>query len=363
MASNCVLLTGANGFLGSHIVGELQQRGATRIKCLVRADNHATASKRLQSAALKYRLDLRFQDLEVVAADLGKPRLGLNELAFQQLMEGVDRVVHAGACVNFTASAELMHRTNIEGTSLLLQLAQAKGVKRFIQISSLAVVNGLEWPDGQSVPEEPIATDQRQAVSAYATSKFGAEELCFRASVKGLELSVLRLPYLLASETRLGINTHGYLDLVLRAVLQLGASFDDDFRFHPLPVDRCARWVADVMEAATIPRVAHVLHPDAMRWQEWLTAAEGMGNTIEREPMEHWYKRLRQAAMESHHPHLLKAIAFLLLEPTHKCWMWMNAHRLYFVNEKLSTIVAEASESLQLSTSYKQAMLSELINR
>ena len=362
MRSSCgMLITGANGFFGCHLLKELQQRGVPRLRCLIRAEHRDQARRRLEQALKDFLLELNLDGIEVIAADLAKPGLGLSERERCELMVGVDSVVHAGACVNFTASAEQMMRTNVDATQTLLQLAEVGGVSRFIYISSLAVVNGLEWSPQDSVSETPLSLSGGKGLSHYARSKMGAEQCCFASAIKGVDVTVLRLPYLLASASTLALNRHGYLDVVLAAVLKLGSSFEDVFSLYPLPVDRCADWVARVVLATDVPPVMHVLHDTPMPWSDWLEAARAMGMTIALEPMEPWYSRLRQAAGRSHDRGLLEAIAFLKLDATHKRWIQMNAHRLQFENQNLRSCIPEAAAPLQLPMAYKQGVLQQLM--
>ncbi|MCP9808961.1 SDR family oxidoreductase [Cyanobium sp. HWJ4-Hawea] len=360
MTTTGMLITGANGFFGCHLIKELQSRGIEKLTCIVRAEDRHRAHQRLQAASQAHQLDLAIDTIEVIAADLSETDFGLGEREFRQLMAGIDSVVHTGACVNFTATADQMLRTNVEATTTLLDLARSANVRRFVHISSLAVVNGLSWPTAKPVPEVPIEDEPNQAISHYGRSKLGAERCCFEAAAKGLDVTVLRLPYLLASTSRLAINYHGYLDVVLRAVLHLEASFDDEFSLHHLPVDRCADWVATVTLAPSVPPVMHVVQPLSLPWRAWLDAAKAMGQPMALAPMEDWYKRLRQAAMVSHSSGLLEAIAFLRLEPTHKRWMHMNAHDLQFENQQLSTLVPEAENHLTLPETYLQGVIRQL---
>jgi len=78
------------------------------------------------------------------------------------LLEGIDTLVHADACANFTASPEQLLRTIASGTTQLLEMERAAGLRRFLQVSSLAVCNGLNLSDQQPVPEAPL-NDQPKA--------------------------------------------------------------------------------------------------------------------------------------------------------------------------------------------------------
>jgi nonribosomal peptide synthetase DhbF len=360
MANSGVLVTGANGFFGLHLLQELKQLGVAPLKAMVRAETVDGAWQRLKLAEQQYQLALERGDLEVVPCDLSRPGCGLSEQSRDHFLEGIDTLVHAGACVNFTASPEQLMRTNAGGTTQLLELARTAGIRRFLQVSSLAVCNGLNLSDQHPVPEAPLNDQPKAGLSSYGQSKLAAEQSCYRFVAKGLEVSVLRLPYLLASESSFALNPHGYLDVVLRATLSIGASFDDAFSLHALPVDLCARWVARMALTPEVPLVVHVVSDPPVQWRDWIDAASALGEPLRLEPMEQWYGRLRKAVAASRSPYLMAAIAFLSLENSHKRWMHVNAHRLSFANHKLCTLVPEAAIPLELSVDYRQTVLRQL---
>lgn len=360
MADSGVLVTGANGFFGLHLLQQLQQLGVAPLKALVRAETVYGAWQRLKLAEQQHQLALEREGLEVVPCDLFLPDCGLSEQSRDHLLEGTDTLVHAGACVNFTASPEQLLRTNAGGTTQLLAMASTAGIQRFLQVSSLAVCNGLNLSDLQPVPEAPLNDQPKAGLSGYGQSKLAAEQSCYRFAAEGLGASVLRLPYLLASESSFALNPHGYLDVVLRAALRIGASFDDAFSLHALPVDLCARWVARIVTAPEVPLVVHVVSDRPVQWRDWIDAASALGEPMRLEPMEQWYGRLRKTAAASRSPDLLAAIAFLSLETSHKRWMHVNAHRLPFANHNLCSLVPEAAKSLEFSMDYRQTVLRQL---
>ena len=148
--------------------------------------------------------------------------------------------------------------------------------------------------------------------------------------------------------------------MVLRAALRIGASFDDAFSLHALPVDLCARWMTRIVLAPEVPLVVQVVTDPPVQWRDWIDAASALGEPLRLEPMERWYGLLRKAAATSRSTDLLAAIAFLSLETSHKRWMHVNAHRLSFANKNLCSLVPEAARSLELSMDYRQAVLRQL---
>lgn len=109
--------------------------------------------------------------------------------------EGVDVVVHCAAALPLWEPDEIMS-TNVDGTRALLETAQAKGISRFIHISSTAVY-GI--PDHHPLVEE----DAMHGVGPYGESKVRAEEVCGEARLTGLCLPVLR-PKSFVGPERLG---------------------------------------------------------------------------------------------------------------------------------------------------------------
>ena len=117
--------------------------------------------------------------------------LDLHDHAF----DGVDVVVHCAAALPLETPEEI-HSTNVDGTRLLLETAEKKGIDRFIHTSSTAVY-GI--PDHHPLIEE----DPMHGVGPYGTSKVEAEHVCHKFRDRGMCLTVLR-PKSFVGPERLG---------------------------------------------------------------------------------------------------------------------------------------------------------------
>jgi len=153
-----VLVTGASGFLGSHIAERLV------------ADGH---SVRLLLRAASSREWLAFPH-EVILGDVTDPA------SLPGAVSGVDAIVHAAGLVKARSELEFA-QVNAEGTANLLRAieAHAPDIKRFVYVSSLAA-HGPS-PDGRP---RPLDAPPRP-VSAYGRSKLAAENLVRRSTVSG----------------------------------------------------------------------------------------------------------------------------------------------------------------------------------
>ena len=127
MTVKTAFVTGSTGLLGNNLVRALVAQG-TRVKALVRS-----AAKGEKQFA-----DLR--NVELIVGDLGQPE------SFASALEGCEVVFHTAAFFreNYAGGShwDTLHRINVEGTRKLLELAYAAGIRRFVQTSSIAVLNG-----------------------------------------------------------------------------------------------------------------------------------------------------------------------------------------------------------------------------
>ena len=107
-----VLLSGATGFLGAHLLHQLLGGTRARVHCLVRCDSAEGGALRLQEARATCGLDTddggaAFRSAVAggrvisVPADLAAEQLGMGEATWQHLVDTVDCVVHCGAVVNW----------------------------------------------------------------------------------------------------------------------------------------------------------------------------------------------------------------------------------------------------------------------
>lgn len=159
-----VLVTGATGFLGSHLTDVLLAEG-DEVRALVRPSS-----------------DVRRLERQGVERVLGSLETGEG---LEAALEGVDAVVHAAGLVK-ARRPEDFHEVNAEGTRRLLDAARRRPkLRRFVLVSSLEA-HGPSL-DGAPRPAE----DPCRPITHYGRSKVAAEELV-RAAAADLPVTVVR---------------------------------------------------------------------------------------------------------------------------------------------------------------------------
>ena len=162
-----VLVTGGNGFIGSHLVELLLSKGYA-VRCLVRKTSDLTWVKNL--------------DVEFVHGDL------FDHDALRKAVERVDYVYHS-AGITKAKTKEEYYRGNTTGTKNLLEVTRTynPSIKRFVHVSSQAAV-------GPSPSRTPITEDTpAHPITTYGRSKWQAEEECLKVS-NTLPATIVRPP-------------------------------------------------------------------------------------------------------------------------------------------------------------------------
>lgn len=156
------LVTGANGFTGSHLVKALEQRGGTVVG-LVRKTSDLSRLDHCQ--------------VRLVYGDI------TDRAALQTAMQGIDIVFHTAAYVELgLVDAAKMARINVEGTRSVLETAKAAGVAKLVYCSTIGIYGDTQ---GQTI-DETFQRQQQGFSSAYDSTKYQAQQWVDQFAAAGL---------------------------------------------------------------------------------------------------------------------------------------------------------------------------------
>src|SRR5262249_36359489 len=141
-----ILLTGATGFLGAHLLSALLRSTSARITALVRAADETAAFQRCRSALERHGLweDAVIKNLSVLKGDLSKPKLGVTPVLWKYLTHNIDSIVHCGAMVDLLRSYNEHRPHNVLGTIELIKLATTYFKKHLHYISTFSLFDVQE---------------------------------------------------------------------------------------------------------------------------------------------------------------------------------------------------------------------------
>lgn len=156
-------VTGATGFLGSHVARVLAEQGA-ELRLLVRPTSNL---KNLQGL-----------NAETVVGDLR------DAASLERAISGCDTVFHVAADYRlWVRDPDEMYRSNVEGTRAILEAARKQGVRRVVYTSSVATM-GFTSNGHPADEDSPVSL--ADMIGPYKRSKFMAEQIALEAGRNGM---------------------------------------------------------------------------------------------------------------------------------------------------------------------------------
>jgi nucleoside-diphosphate-sugar epimerase len=166
-----VLITGASGFLGIHLIKKLMSENI-RARVLIRKNSIHLGR-------------LRNLDVEIVQGDLSDPRV------IDQAVKGIKIIYHAGAAMNNSWYDH--EQATIVGTQNIIKSALAHGVERIVYVSTLAVYELNSLKDRSVVNEDTPYQKEPKKMGPYAYTKIEAEKILLKAyQESGLKVTIVR---------------------------------------------------------------------------------------------------------------------------------------------------------------------------
>ncbi|WP_426136629.1 amino acid adenylation domain-containing protein [Pseudomonas sp. PWP3-1b2] len=290
-----VIVTGANSFVGVHIVEALLAGGAQQVTCLVRERPGHSAMARFTQALQEYRLEyLDLSRVQVYAADISLPRLGLTCDVYDHLARSHGVLVHNAARVNHVMDYASLARDNVEPVLECLRLCETHCKKVFNFISTLSACSRID-AGGNILEASAAATLPLYIRNGYNLSKWVAERLLGRAIERGAWVNIHR-PGNITFDSRSGVCQphNNRLMLMLKGSLQLGQVPRLAVNFDLMPVDFFARFIGFHCGQFAVGRNVFNLHnPQPLSWEHYLDAFSHAGHRFERVSVAHWQKALR----------------------------------------------------------------------
>lgn len=308
---HCVLVTGATGSLGAHIVAALVQRpDINRVVCLNRLSMTDPVLRQQQSLELRgITLDAESQaKLTFLATDTSKPALGLTPATYRELVHTVTDIVHSAWPMSLTRPVKA-YESQFKVFRHLLDLAGAIVRHRpapfrlgFQFISSLAVVGNYALQTKNSlVPEQPT-TVESVPDTGYADAKLSCEYILRQTLHRHLDrfhATAVRIAQIAGSTYNGFWNPTEYIPFMIKTsqVLRLLPDLDGTLSWYP--VDQVAATLGELLlsDKSTAQQfIYHIDNPARQPWPEMIqTLAQTLDIPSERIiPYEQWLDRMRR---------------------------------------------------------------------
>lgn len=289
--SGNILLTGATGFLGTHLLYELLHKTNSTIYCLIRGTSQEHSTIRLKQRLHYYfgnELDTFFENrIVVINGDFAKEHLGMTKDVYQDLLKKVNIVLNSAAVVKHIGSYDYFYKMNVLSVKNLIHFCREGQNTHLIHISTLSVSGTFCFePNIHYFTEKDLYIGQDIDENIYIKTKFEAEQLLAYYIQEGGNVSIFRLGNITWRSTDGVFQTNEdenlfftLLDFMIET--KKLPSNCKDLVFNISPVNECAELIVRILLEANRFSIYHIYNFNTFYLKDIVTMLNSLGLTIE----------------------------------------------------------------------------------
>ncbi len=296
-----VLLTGATGFLGAHLLAQLLDQTEAEVICLVRC------KKRLLESLEYYFGDqyTRYMNRVIcLEGDIEISHFGLSQDLYDQLIDTVAAVFHTAANVRHFGMFEDFYKTNVQGTKEVIVFCK-EGNAVLHHVSTISVSGDGVVKQDHNKPqftESSLYIGQNYKSNIYIHTKYLAEKEIIDALEHGLKACIYRVGNLMWRESdgkfQKNFQENGFINR-LNAFRKLGHLPEVlvELEIDLTPIDQCAKAIVLLAKAAKEPEVYHLINHHKISFKDLLNIVNVNYSTVS---FEDFFEYVRENREDDH---------------------------------------------------------------
>ncbi|MBQ6530496.1 MAG: amino acid adenylation domain-containing protein, partial [Clostridia bacterium] len=297
-----IVLTGATGFLGVHVLKAFLDHYSGKVYCLIRRGMHETCEKRMKNMLMYYfesTFDEYFGD-RIICIE--------GDITEKETLEAVKStdagtVINCAACVKHFVNDDILDRVNVGGVKNLIDICVESG-KKLVQISTTSVAGEGGIEDAERLIHENELYFGQNLDNDYVRTKFLAERAILEARAnRGLDGRIMRVGNLMSrlsdGEFQINFVTNGFMRS-LRAYKQIGVfpieALEAPAEFSP--IDSTASAILALCASDSEFSVFHVYNDHIINMADVIYAMKDYGFNIEIVDAKTFSKALSEATKD-----------------------------------------------------------------
>lgn len=284
-----LLLTGATGFLGSHILYQLLELDRVKIYILTRGLSEEDAKDRLAQKMKFYfpRLErgLLNRKLTVFNGDITQKGFGLSDHDYRQLLQTIDTVIHTAALVKHYGEYQEFQRVNVLGVQNILEFSRGKYLTH-ISTTSVAGDYAGEKQKDLYFDETNLDIGQDFNENYYVQTKYEAEKMVLQHINEGLDGTVMRVGNLtgryMDGVFQQNIQENKFYQ-ILKSFVELGFIPNSlaKMRLEFTPVDLCSQAIVKLLGKRECGgKTFHLLNHNKLKTKDLIEILNDLGYKI-----------------------------------------------------------------------------------
>lgn len=300
-----ILLTGATGFLGIHLVKDLLEQSNSTIFCIIRASSKEEAKNRLLQCAKDKKININAdeeQRIHCLCGDMSKPRLGLRQEDYNFLVEHIDLIIHSASVVNFIYPYERLREANVLGFYELMNIASTHKTKPIHLVSSIGVFNNQF--DKETECSEQTNLSEEPPENGYFKTKWVCEKMSSIGIKKGLPISIYRPSGITINSKSLVTSDDDLTYLFMKLSKKIGGAADLKSIIDVVPVDFVSQSIVKLsLNHPAESNVYHLVTGETISTQDLIKEIPNL-KYVKMLALDEYIKKATQFISDSDDPHL-----------------------------------------------------------
>ena len=305
-----IFLTGATGYMGSHILENLLINTRCNIYCLIRKKNNTDPQTRLLNT-LRFYFGTKYdryiyKRVFVIEGDISSKNLGLKTDIYDRIGNSVSCVINSAAIVKHYGNSSIFNDTNIFGTQNIIDFCLKNNCK-LIHLSTHSVSGNIFNTENHQVAEPTNTTIfsensfyiGQDLSNIYINTKFIAERLILENIInKKLDAKIIRLGNITNrysdGEFQINVSENAFLNK-FHSFMQLKCVPDYllDEHVEFTPVDLCAEAIVGLTFYNNSHTIFHVFNNNHITFRELTNLFKKLKIDIEIVSADEFYKRVK----------------------------------------------------------------------
>lgn len=316
-----ILLTGATGYLGVHLLDYLLRHTHSNIYCLIRSKNNTDPQTRLLDTLRFYfgnKYDkLIFKRIFAVEGDVSKSKLGLNNLYYNEIGNAIDCVINSAAVVKHYGNSNLFTDTNIGGTQNIINFCTNFNCF-LVHLSTLSVSGNIlntdiSTTDKINFSETSLYVNQDLS-NIYVRTKFMAERLILENVLeKNLNAKIIRLGNITNRYSdgafQINVSENAFMNRI-HSFIQLGYA-PSNLKKLPIefsPVDLCAEAIVDLIKYQNDFIIFHVFNNNFIEFETLAKIFNSLNIELNFIPENEFYAKIQNLCKREEDKHIISGI-------------------------------------------------------
>jgi thioester reductase-like protein len=298
-----ILITGATGFVGVHLLAKLiDQADVAEIYLISRnADKNGFLQTYDSIFPILNKYGLTYskksiKKIKILYGDISEPYLGIQDELYHSLIEKIDVVYHVAAEVNHLKKYEALKRSNVDCVQDIISFAKNKKKKiiNFISTMGAASKRGAHSKFLEDFPD--CSANDINISMGYLKSKYEAEKILSKPDIKAY-VNIFRLGYISGNTiSGIGMYENNQLMLFIKSCTQIGYAPTIDRVINFTPVDFTSEILSSKYFRDNSKRVMHLVNcSQFVTWVEIIDFLNEKGFNIKKIDLASWQTLLKKS--------------------------------------------------------------------